>query len=258
MLPPYLSASRISTWLMCPQKYKLQYVDKVQWQFYPAAMLHGTSIHNVLECFYREWQKGRRLPLKKLKSLYSDFWKAEIDGKKLDTDSPDDIKAVGLDLLAAFHATVNPGNIIAVEDDFHIPIVHPETGEVLPVELVGRIDLIESDDQGQLVIVDHKCLSKHPSDTDMAYNIQLWAYAYAARMGDDIPDNDNILLRIDALVKLKTPVFDQRYIIRSPDGDIQFFELASSVLNAIESEAFPPNPGWQCKCCSTKYCCMLK
>jgi RecB family exonuclease len=258
MLPPYLSASRISTWLICPQKYKLQYEDKVQWLFYPSAMLLGTSIHNVLECFYREWLEGRHLPLEKVQSLYSDFWKSEIDGKKLDTDSPDDIKAVGLELLAAFHTSVQPRDVIAVEEDFRVPIVHPETGEILPVDLVGRIDLIESDDQGQPVIVDHKCLSKRPSDIDMKYNIQLWAYAYAARMRDDIPDNDNVLLRIDAMVKLKRPVFDQRYTVRSPESDVQFFELASGVYSAITSGVFPLRPGWWCKGCSFAYTCIMQ
>lgn len=257
MLPEYLSASRIKTWLLCPQKYKLQYVDRVPWQFYPSAMLLGTAIHRAIETFYSEWQKGKRLPLEEMKSAFSDHWRGEIDGKQLDTKEISEVEDVGTRLLSAFHSSVKPCNVIAIEDDFRVPIVNPDTGEILPVDLVGRIDLIETDDQGQPVIVDHKCLSKRPSDSDMEYNVQLWAYAFAARMRGDIPEDENVLLRIDAIVKLKAPVFDQRFAVQTPQSDINFFELANSIVKSIDAGIFPPNPGWQCYGCQVRSSCIL-
>ncbi len=253
----HLSASQIKTWLQCPQKYKLQYIDRIPWEVYPSAMLLGSAIHTALECFYREWQEGRLIQLGDLHEVFVEDWRQETDGRVLDIQDHDEIIHQGCELLTVFYDSIHPGNVVAVEDEFRIPLVDPDTGLILPVDLVGRFDLLEADDQGRISIVDHKVLSKRPADTDMVNNIQLWAYAYAARLRGDIPADENALLRIDALVKTKTVDFDQRFSIRTPESDSQFFQVAAGILHAIQAEVYPPNPGWQCQTCPVNRACVL-
>ncbi|MCB2212102.1 PD-(D/E)XK nuclease family protein [bacterium] len=252
---PYLSASRIKTYLMCPQKYRLTYIDKVPWAFTPAALVVGTAVHAAIEQFYRAWMDGHRLPLADLHDVYNESWKEGIAGKTLDTDDPAPLRDQGRDLITVLHEQVHPQNVVAVEQDFRVPLIASDTGEVLDIDLVGRIDLVEADDQGNIVIADNKTLARRPSEQDLALDLQLTAYAYAARHMDLIPNDTTALLRIDALLKQKTPSLAQIYTTRSPDADIRFVHLAADIIHAIQSGAFPANPGWACSGCPLRPAC---
>ncbi|GBE29092.1 PD-(D/E)XK nuclease superfamily protein [bacterium BMS3Bbin04] len=255
---PYLSASRIKCYLSCPQKFKLQYVLKTPWAFQPSAMVLGIAVHEAIEVYYKTWMDGRRLSLSDMHDVFEESWRTETDGKRLDVDDPEPAKNMGKDLVATFHDQVRPQNVMAIEYDFRVPLLFKDSGEVLGVDLVGRIDLIEADNAGNIVIADSKTMARRPSEQDLAIDLQLSAYAYAARQLGIVHADETVLLRIDALMKTKTPAFIQLFTTRTPDSDTQFVRLAADIIHAVVSGAFPANPGWQCGGCVVGDTCYLK
>jgi len=253
----HLSATRLSTYLMCPMKYRLNYIDKVEWAFTPISMKLGIVIHEVLEAFYRGQQAGLTLEFDPMQMLFDDIWGGAIDGVKLDVADPTELYDLGIRLLKTFSESVTPQEVIAIEEPFSVPLIDPNSGEVLPVELVGRWDLVEADEAGTITIVDHKTLAKRPSNSELERNIQLSAYAYAARVKGRVRPNETVPLRVDCLIKTKNPVFEQRFTLRTPKQEKGFLSLCADVVHAIEQEAFPANPGWQCETCPVKRHCYI-
>jgi len=56
----YVSPKRLNTWLSCPLKFKLWYVDGIREPPSPSLFL-GKRVHDGLEYFYRYLQDGEHL-----------------------------------------------------------------------------------------------------------------------------------------------------------------------------------------------------
>jgi putative RecB family exonuclease len=255
MKPEYLSASRIVQYLMCPLKYRLVYVDRVEPDFLPSNLVLGSSIHSAIEGFYRTWQDGIRMSSAEVIDLFEDYFTAGIDGKTLEPGcNPEAVKNIGKSLIEVFARDVQPAEVVGIEEQFRTPLIDTETGEYL-IDLVGVYDLIELDAEGTPVVVDHKTAGKRFSDNDLENNLQLSAYGLASRQLHKI--EGSVLLRIDAMIKNKTPVFDQKFTIRTQNHDRRFIKLASDIIRAMESGAFFPNTGWQCGSCQVRSGCYM-
>jgi RecB family exonuclease len=76
----------------------------------------------------------------------------------------------------------NPRRLIAIEEAF-VGELAPTVADEPPVELRGRVDRLEADDQGRLVVVDLKTGSSAPSTEDTAEHAQLAAYQVAVEAG---------------------------------------------------------------------------
>jgi putative RecB family exonuclease len=256
MRPEYLSASRITQYLMCPLKYRLIYVDKVERDFLPSNLVLGSSIHSAIEGFYHNWQEGVRLTSETVIELFEAYFDSGTDGKTLEPGCDREaVRNTGKSLLSVFARDVQPAEVVGIEEKFRIPLVDLDTGEII-IDLVGVFDLIELDTEGTPVVVDHKTASKRFSDADLEGNLQLTAYGLASR---DLHKIDGpVLLRIDAMIKNRTPVFDQKFSIRTIETDRKFIKLAVDVLDAMDSGAFFPNTGWQCGSCQVKSSCYME
>jgi putative RecB family exonuclease len=254
--PEYLSASRITQYLMCPLKYRLVYVDRVDPDFLPSNLVLGSCIHSAIEGFYHNWQEGIRMEAGEVINLFDDYFKAGTDGKTLEPGCDREaVKNIGKSLLQVFARDVQPAEVVGIEEKFRIPLVDLDTGEVI-TDLLGVFDLIELDSEGTPVVIDHKTAAKRYSDADLESNLQLTAYGLASRELHKI--DGPVLLRIDAMIKNKTPVFDQKFSIRTIETDRKFFKLASDILQAMESGAFFPNTGWQCGSCQVRSFCYME
>jgi hypothetical protein len=53
---------------------------------------------------------------------------------------------------------------VAVEQPFDVPLIDLDTGEVLDRGLVGKLDLLERDGRGGLVVVDLKTAARKYTD----------------------------------------------------------------------------------------------
>ena len=216
----------------------------------------GSAVHKAIEGFYQVWASDHvRMPVEEVVQLFSDCWADGTEGKIFEPGcDADSILNLGKSLIEVFASEVHPTEVVGIEQKFRIPLVDSNTGEYI-IDLVGIFDLIEKDPDGTVVVVDHKTAAKRFSDADLEGNLQLSAYGLASRQIFDI--TGTVLLRIDAMVKNKTPVFDQKFTLRTFESDRKFVKLASDILHAMEVNAFPPNPGWVCNGCNVKSNCYL-
>ena len=138
--------------------------------------------------------------------------------------------------------------MIAVEEPFAFHI------EGLEIPVIGVIDLMEEDESGTLIIADYKTLGKAWSPAQVDSNFQMTVYQMAAEaMGYH---DRNILLRLDCLIKTKTPKFVQYYTARTENQVQRAKRKIISVWEGIRRGVFIPNEtGWKCGYCTYKTYC---
>jgi RecB family exonuclease len=73
----------------------------------------------------------------------------------------------------------NPRRLVAIERDFLVRLDDPEA----PIEIKGRVDRLEMDEHGRLVVVDLKTGKTAPVDAEVAGHPQLAAYQAAVEAG---------------------------------------------------------------------------
>ena len=54
MNPLILSATALTTYLMCPRKYGFRYVERIPPEFQAGAFAFGRAVHSALEWFHGE------------------------------------------------------------------------------------------------------------------------------------------------------------------------------------------------------------
>ncbi|HTJ37472.1 MAG TPA: ATP-dependent DNA helicase [Dactylosporangium sp.] len=73
----------------------------------------------------------------------------------------------------------NPRRLVAIEQDFLVELADPDA----PVEIKGRVDRLELDEHGRLVVVDLKTGKSIPANANLAEHPQLAAYQAAIELG---------------------------------------------------------------------------
>jgi superfamily I DNA/RNA helicase/RecB family exonuclease len=151
----------------------------------------------------------------------------------------------------AWHRS-NPRELVAVEQALKVRI-----GQV---EITGRVDRLERDDQGAGVIVDLKTGSGRPADADLDRNPQLGVYQLAVLLGAferfGLTDPGGAELVQVGKAGLKAEVKVQRQRALADDTDPGW--AASLVETVAEGMAGPlfraaANPG--CRVCPVRSCC---
>jgi putative RecB family exonuclease len=238
-----ISVSKINLYLMCPLKYRYQHIDKLPKPFKPSELALGTAIHSAIEWWHKHRQNGNSPDRAEVVNIFE----ADLQAQAMDEiryKNGENLTASlskGRELLAVYLKEYSGKPVKAVEMPFRVPLVDTETGETLEIPLDGYFDLIEAED----TIVELKTASKAYDMTAILQNLQLTAYAYAYEMIYKRRAN----LRLDVLIKTKTPKLQSTEVIREEPDFIRFFHVAKGVSKAIESEHFYPNEGWQCQGC---------
>lgn len=75
-----------------------------------------------------------------------------------------------------------------------MPLIDPETGEVLDRDLVGTLDRLEKDSEGRVVVVDLKTAARKYGDLQVDASLQLSVYSYATAM-NGLGDQEDLRLR---------------------------------------------------------------
>jgi putative RecB family exonuclease len=251
---PHLSASGISDYLECGLLYKFSRVDRRQPETFSDSLVLGQAVHRTLADFYKKLQAGTRLAQKNLDEAFDFYWdelahgRGDIQykpGKSFHT-----YRDEGKALLAAFNRE------LPEEDCKVIGIEQPFTCELenLPVPLVGIYDLVLEDHAGVITIVDHKTASKSYSLADVNQHLQMTIYHLAARANGY--GEREILLRLDCLIKTKTPKFEQFYSTRGEWEEKRILKKIKALWEGITKGVFVPNDGsWKCRTCSFKNAC---
>lgn len=129
-----------------------------------------------------------------------------------------------------------------VEVEFRVPLVNPETGDVLNIDLKGVIDLLESDD----TIVEHKTSARVMDESTVNASLQLTAYSYAFR---HLFDRKESGIRLDNITKSKQTRIVSFKVQRTENDYVRLFNVANSVLQGICAGIFFPTPNWMCADC---------
>lgn len=239
-----ISVSQVGTYLLCPLKYRFQYVDRIERPFRAAALAFGASIHAAIEWFHRERIAGNTPDLKSVQSMFAADWYAQNLEPLVfkERESKEGLADLGETLLALYveRAEREPPPL-SVEEPFEVDLHDPVTGEVLDVRLRGRFDLLE---QGE-TLVDAKTAARTPESRGLERHVQLSGYSLAFYLlRNSIPK-----LRLDVLLKTKVPRIERMETARSVEDLAWTAHLLSFVARSIASGHFYPNPGWQCGEC---------
>lgn len=256
-----VTKSQLVTYLMCPRKFKLQYVTGETPEFTPLNLVFGKVIHEAVAFFYSILKEtGQQPPLADVIEEFQVAWSAAclLEDPPIQFDeehTAESMKTKGIAMLTKFVEEVRPRHIEAVEYPFSVDLVNPDTGELLDFKLVGIVDLVESDDEGNLIVSELKTSAARMSDAKAESLLDGLVYAYALdQLGFRTSENET-LVRIDVLVKTKTPGFQQVFVAKERGEYRKLTRWIVQVLDAIEAGSFFAQPGWACKGCQFKKAC---
>ena len=255
----HVSKSQISTYLQCPKRFWFQYVVGQPWEFVPAAVAFGKAIHEAVALFYEGVATGHSKPsLDVVQTRFRQRWWQAVAREPLrfaNDQTDGSLTELGEALLDVFWKEVHPRRIRAVEQPFQVPL-RDEENEALDVTLVGIIDLIEEDEEGQVIVAELKTTARRYSDSQTDYQLDGLIYSYAAHeLGLARNDGHGVLIRYDVLVKTKQPALQQVFVPRTESDRVRLTAWLREVLSAIECRAFYPNYGWQCQQCPFQRAC---
>jgi len=236
-----ISVSQVQTYLLCPLKYRFQYIDKIARPWRAAALAFGASVHSAIEWFHRERLAGRSpLPEAAVSIFNADWFAQNLEPLVFgDRDSKEDLTAKGAELVRLYVGQTKTA--VAVEESFELELADPKTGELLDVNLRGRIDLLE---EGE-TLVDIKTAGRSFESRGLERHLQLSTYALAyLLLRHRIPN-----LRLDVLIKTKQPRVERMETARTVEDLAWTAHLIQRVAGSIASGHFYPNPGWICGEC---------
>ena len=235
-----LSFTRVDTFEQCPRRFRYQYVDGLPQA--PAPQLSfGSSIHGALEWLYD--RKHPELPSldDTLQALF-DAWDS-TGYAEVDRDEQVRAYAHARDVVSAFHGRVTAEGFrlpAATEAWFELPV-----GEDIVV--VGAIDRVDVDDDGQLHVVDYKTNRRARSRSQVRGSLQLAIYALATR---------ELYGRLPATVALDFVVPGVR--VEVPVTELDLDAVPARLISAAErirAGEDTPTPNRLCDWCDFRAIC---
>lgn len=218
-----LSVTKISTYQDCPRKFWYTYIMRIMTPK-NEGFTFGTAVHAGLENYYRgkDPMQGVAQSLFGKKDNIGEESQEGVDKHKLHKEAGK--------MLDCYKVKAPHFEPVLVEYFFKIPLIHPETKEVLPCKFTGKMDLVTVDGK----IVDHKTASRTNFGLFERRN-QLQAsgygFAYLYKFGK-LPKcfMYNFLVRGNTR---REPSFDTK-IMKITIGDLcYFFDTCKMVYGAI-------------------------
>ncbi|HOG81994.1 MAG TPA: PD-(D/E)XK nuclease family protein [Smithellaceae bacterium] len=251
---PHLSASAIAEYMECSLSYRFSRIDQLKPEFKSDNMEFGSCIHQALADFHQERMMGTILTMEQLQERFIYHWTIRaFDNTEIKygpENSFDKFLEKGQALLETYHDHFSDENVtvIAIEEPFRFNI------ENLPVPVVGVMDLVEEDHQGNIIITDFKSVAKSYTENDVSRNPQLTLYHLFCRSNGYA--GRNIILKLDCLIKTKTPQFKRYYTARDKQDEMKAVKKIQEVWKGISKGIFIPNDtSWKCNECFYKTAC---
>ena len=251
----HTSVSRLKTYLACPKKYFLSYIDRITPAFRPCAFALGSAFHEAVQ----HHLLGADGPdhLTEVHDVFRSSLEAAVhaDGVPvLFEEEEEDLGAVvdaGIKMVDTFIERVpRPDGVLAVEAAFSLELAHPITGEILPVPLIGAMDALVLE-QGKSVIWELKTAKKKWSADQLELDPQPTAY----RMGARQLGVDEAELKLLVTTKTKKPDVQVERLTGTRVDERELWELAWSVHRAVEAGIDSRNRSWACRSCAYASAC---
>lgn len=234
---PYLSHSRVSKYLHCPEQYRLHYVENLRLRVTDASLVFGQIIHQAMETLFRNGQD----PVEHFRQCWGELKDVTIAYKE--RESWEKLLATGVGLLDKFVREELPriGSVRAVERSFTLTITS------LDVPFVGVIDLV-ADRDGQSMLIDFKTAASSYQPHEVALSDQLTAYQLAE------PDITETALCV--MVKTKEPKIEWHHGRREPTHLTDYLAKVKHLAGEIAAGRFYKRPGKWCSYCDFLPVCL--
>ncbi len=188
----HLSATSLSTFLRCPERWRRRYVDR-EYEAPSGSMVLGSAVH-AAEAWADSMQIESGERPGDVRDVFSDEWDERSEREEIEwgQDKPGDVKDTGVKAIEAYDRDVAPHlEPVGAEREFKLELADVDWG------FLGYIDMEEADG----AVVDRKVrgtrMSKAVADTEIA----VAPYLLARRAeGNPAP-----VFKFHTLVKTKTP-----------------------------------------------------
>jgi putative RecB family exonuclease len=253
----HISASQVATFVTCPERFRLQYVQARPPSHRSADLAFGSAIHEALAEHHRCLQKEPAVkpPLEELLTAFDRHLSTQASGEVAilweDDEGPERLRDTGRAMLALYHEKTTRRRVLAVEQGFAIPRFHPQTGRQLEEQLVGVVDVVEEDDDGTVWITELKTAARRFDDARLAYDNQATIYAMA-RAALGFP---TARVRFRVLLKGRKPAIETYPLQRDELQVTETNRVVHEVLRAVDAGIFYPHRGWQCSTCPYRAAC---
>ena len=234
---PYLSYSRINRYLLCPEQYRLYYIENLRLRVPSASLVFGKIIHQALAFLFRSGEDPVEYFIGQWKLLQEE----ELDyGSK---ESWEKLLTCGKALLEKFLKEELPrlANVKASEKVFELNIT------TLDLPFIGVIDLVADLDK-KSTVVDFKTAASAYQRHEVVLSDQLTAYQLAE------PDARQSALCV--FVKTKEPKIEWYLSRRTGNHLVEFLDKANLVSHEISAGHFYKRPGKWCSWCDYLPVCL--
>ncbi|HOP08417.1 MAG TPA: PD-(D/E)XK nuclease family protein [candidate division Zixibacteria bacterium] len=240
-----ISATKITTYLDCPLRYRFRYVDQIEPDQMSPNMAFGSVFHRSAKFIHRKRMDGVQLTREQMETAFRlDWTAAQTVPIKWNGSSPESLEEQGLAMLRTYlDAMEDVGAPLAVEAEIKVPFVNLATGEKMPdVELFGYIDRITRDHEP----VELKTSGRSWSTMMADQSLQMTLYAYALALQHE---REEVTGQFEVIVKNKTPKFQRLETVRNVRDFDQMYRTVERVLEAVDAGLFFPAKGFLCPSC---------
>lgn len=260
---PHLSVSAMKMWLACPRKFRLHYVDRVPASHRSIALVFGHAWHELLGHVLLLHRRGEESRPADLKDYFAAALEREIqsDGPPVLFEEDEGLRELvdtAAAMLEAFLQSVplpQPSQVLHVELPFRLELSDPDTGEVLPVPLIGAIDAVVGDER-RLELWELKSGKKRWSEDAVLFDFQPTAYRMAVRsMSARRLERPKVHLKLLVTTKAKNPDVQLEELVRTGADERNLMETAASIVRAVQAGCAHPVRGWPCKTCEYGHVC---
>jgi putative RecB family exonuclease len=245
------SHSRLSCYEQCPQKFKLQYIDKLETEEEQTVEAFlGIRVHEALEKLYRDLAHQKINTLEELLTFFTSEWNTNWTDDIVivkEEYSPENYLNMGRKYLTDYYQRYHPfrqGKTVALEELIRITL-DPEG----KYKLQGYIDRLTETGDGYYEIHDYKTNSRLPLADYIRSDRQLALYMIGVK--NQYPDVKDVKL-IWHFLK-----FDKE--IDSTRTDTELSQLKKDTIQLIETiendGRYEAHPGYLCDWCEYKSCC---
>lgn len=210
-----ISYSYLNT-LACTYQNFLKYEGRIKGPVTPPLAL-GNALHHALEMGF----KAPVLSEDKFISLFQEEFHRIIKDDDVFITYPEIKKneATGIEVIVRYWNDMERGkltkNPLAVELEFKLPIAG--------INIVGKIDKVERNEEGKLVVTDYKSGSRKPEEWFLRRNLQFTAYYMAAHMiYGEWPELVWHQLRTGSLIRTERDQWDIDNLVRNIEAAINF------------------------------------
>jgi len=245
------SHSRMSCYEQCPQKFKLQYIDKVETEVKESVETFlGSRVHETLEKLYRDLNHQKMNSLDELLGFFCDEWKKNWSDDIIivkEEYTQENYLKMGKKYLSDYYKRYHPfekGRTVALEERILINL--DGAGEY---KLQGYIDRLTEFKDGFYEIHDYKTNSRLPLPEYLRTDRQLALYMIGVQ--NQYPDVKDVRL-IWHFLK-----FDKEVDSTRTEKELQELKQSTiQLIDQIESDSeYKASPGGLCSWCEFQSIC---